>query len=165
MSEAGPMTEEMPLRITIIEAAHGISTVGSLTLGAAIIAALGTFPRTIEALLRATEGIFWGASRRIMADLIAHDRKELLWRQGYRPPPGRLPESDTWAVTDTISYTLAQCPASGGLLFIDLERRLVSTLPPAPPPLLMGKVAVFNGERFLPNTVTYDLRGGWDKMR
>lgn len=145
-------------RITIMDSVEGISIATDPTLVLALVAALATDPTSIEGLLRAADAIYSGASRVIMGSLIAHDRRELLRRRGYQVAPV---EDVAWPITSRSSFERAQQPASGGLLWLDLVgrtvcyRALLSDVEPA------GEVPIFDGYRYLPRTVTYDLRGRW----
>ena len=152
---------ELPLRITLMERTYGISTTGSLALGSAVVAALGTYPRSIEALLLAIDGIYSGATYHVVSHLIAHDRQALLWRKQQRQTPPVHAPLDTWVVTDAATYAPALYPSQGGLLLVNIEQRFIQTMAPMPLPKLVGEVAIFDGRRFLPGTVTYDLRGFW----
>lgn len=152
------------VRVSIIERGGGLSVAVSPALIPALVAGLATFPQSVEALLRAVDAVYWGASHLMVGALIDHDRQELLWRQGYRPPPPRDAARDAWAITDETAYRQARSPAAKGLLWIDLAQRSVRHALPAPGLLVAGEVPIFDGERHLARTVTYDLRGGWDIM-
>jgi hypothetical protein len=155
-------TDRSLVRISLIEPQGGLSVAAPYTLVGALVAALATFPQSVEAHLRATDAIFWGASHLVVSALIAHDRQELLWRQGYRAPPSLDPARDTWALTDEHALQRARLPAAQGLLWVDFASCEVRHYLPSPGIATHGEVPIFDGKQTLARTVTYDLRGSWD---
>jgi hypothetical protein len=155
------MPKESRLRVTIITADRSISAAVPPLMGTAFIAALAGQPTSIPVFLQALEPIHKGAASMIVHGLIARDHQELLWHQGLDSLPELDPLYDTWIMTDEHSVLLAEKPASGGLLWINLVERTLRSLPPALPIAIQGEVVIYDGHYFLGHTTKYDLTGKW----
>ncbi|HUY77378.1 MAG TPA: hypothetical protein VMV29_11450 [Ktedonobacterales bacterium] len=157
-----PPNDQPMMRVTITDRDEGISVVAPERLGPALIAALGADPTTIETLLRATDAIYVGASRLIVGALIARDRAELQARRGVVAPPTIHLGADAFAITSDEMFQLARIPTPGGLLWLDLARRMVNHRGLSWQIQPHGELRIFDGDAYVQRTVTYDVRGRWN---
>ncbi|GAC1474299.1 MAG: hypothetical protein PVSMB7_29200 [Chloroflexota bacterium] len=118
------------MRIVIRGVNREISFVGDTETVSALVAACATEPKTLEALLLATEPYQRGIVDQVMGEMMKFD----LWMQGgatkvrvLRPEKGTEPVLPrAFEVVDPLTRQLAYLPDLDGLFIIDLDTREIT---------------------------------------
>lgn len=153
------------MRLTLIDAAGGVSFVAHGEALPALLRACATGPSTIDELLERTEPYYQGLRERVENGLVMFDERNTPGHYDtiHESLDAALPEeSPLFRVVDEVTREASLRPVKAGAIVINLiDRRIIQLQNGYQEITRNGRGQVFDGERMTGRTFVYRLPKDW----